>query len=40
MKLTDVKKNGELQVIDVPETQRISTLDRYCLSAGDFAHVH
>jgi hypothetical protein len=35
MKLTDVKKNGKLQVIDVPETQRVSTLDVYCLSTDD-----
>jgi hypothetical protein len=35
MKLTDVKKNDELQVIDVPEMQRVSTLDVYCLSTDD-----
>ena len=37
LKLTDVKKNkGELQVKDLPEVQRVYTLDRYCpeLSSG------
>jgi hypothetical protein len=35
MKLSDKKKKGELQVTDVPETQRVSTLDVYCLSRDD-----
>jgi hypothetical protein len=30
MKLTDKKIKGELEVTHVPETQRVSTLDRYC----------
>jgi hypothetical protein len=35
MKLTDVKKKGELQVRDPPEVQRVSTLDRYFLLADE-----
>jgi len=29
MKLSDKKNKGELQVRDLPEVQRASTLDRY-----------
>ncbi len=32
MKLSDKKKKGELQMTDVTETQRVSTLDVCCLS--------
>ncbi len=35
MRLTDVKKKGELQVRDPPDAQRVSTLDVYCLSTDD-----
>jgi hypothetical protein len=31
MKLTDKKNKGEVQVRDLPEVQRVSTLDHYCL---------
>jgi hypothetical protein len=35
MKLTDVKKNGELQIGGQPEAPRTTTLDVYCLSGND-----
>jgi hypothetical protein len=35
MKLIDKKKKGELQVIDQPEAQRVSTLDLYCMFTGE-----
>ena len=35
MELTDKKNKGELQVSDRPEPQGKSTLDIYCLSAGE-----
>jgi hypothetical protein len=35
MKLTEVKKKGELQVRDPPEVQRVSTLDLYSLLADE-----
>lgn len=38
MKLRDKKNKGELQVRDRPEAQRPSTLDVYCISAGERKH--
>ena len=36
IKLTDKRNKGELKVSDGPETQRIYTLDRYCLELSYF----
>ena len=35
MKLSDKKNKGEVQVTDVPETQRVSILDVYWLPTDD-----
>lgn len=35
MKLTGKKNKGELKITDPPKVQRVSTLDVYCLSAGE-----
>jgi hypothetical protein len=35
MKLSDKKNKGELKVTDHPHVERPSTLDVYCLSAGE-----